>query len=173
MSFNNYYNDFSQQSYFETKYEEVSEPLVEYKVCYDGSLEEVCRTLFGVKKNGKWGWVDSSDRIVIPFEYDSGFVTCYDGVINLERYGKCGGLYRNSLRRAFDFIYDNLSHIYCDTYLGWKGDKCALIKPGDKRLTDFKYSGFSIYRSGYITEYVRFDFLGRKITGNIDLRNRN
>ena len=110
------YDDVSR---YGSRYDDVSEPLKEYKVGLDGSLIELpssC-TLLGVEKYGKWGWIDTSDRFVIPAEYDSGFVLCYNGIIVLQKDEKYGALYRNSLTKAFHFRYSWLEYFYNDTYV--------------------------------------------------------
>lgn len=112
-SFSNYWHNFEQQHYFETHYEEVSEPLKEYNVYDGGRLEETytSETLLGVKKNGKWGWVDYNDRFVIEPIYDTGFITCYNGYVFLRKNGKWGGLRRSDFSKTFSFIYDYQSEV--------------------------------------------------------------
>lgn len=169
--FTDFFNNYSIRSYFESRYEDISEPLKEYNVRYDGSLIETSssESLLGVKKNGKWGWVDSNNRFVIQPEYDSGFVVCFDGIIILQKYGKWGGLYRRNLSTAFSFKYDYLGHAYDETYIVHNsGGKCALVKPGDRMLTGYNYIGFSKYNNGSITEYVKSGFFGES-RGRIDL----
>ena len=154
-------------------FEDASEPLKEYKVGLDGSLieESTSCSLLGVKKNGKWGWIDTSETFVIPPKYDSGYAICYNGIIILsDSKHRFGGLYRDTLTLAFQFRYSMLSHAYRDTYVAFNDlDKCALIKPGDVLMTAFKYKGFSKYNRGNITEYVRSGFLGMEVHGDINL----
>ncbi|MBE6306628.1 MAG: WG repeat-containing protein [Bacteroidales bacterium] len=172
MSFKNFFENDNQYRYFKSKYEDVSEPLYEYRVNSDRSLTLLCEpTLLGVKKGGKWGWVNENNEFVIPPIYDHGFVICYDGIIVLEKNGYYGGLYRATLTTAFQFKYDYLSHMYNQTYLAQNSSGLqALVKPGDIRLTDYKYIGFKeyIYRSDIAT-YVRRGFFGNEVSGNIDL----
>lgn len=152
-------------------FDDVSEPLKEYRVGLDGSLTETATscTLLGVEKYGKWGWIDTSGRFVIPAEYDSGFTSVYNGIIVLEKDGKYGALYRNSLTKAFHFRYSWLEHFYNETYVAWNDDeRCALLKPGDIPLTHYDYKGFSKYNRGNITEYVKAGIFGDK-HGTIDI----
>ena len=170
-NFKNYYNNDSQRYYFESRYEDVSEPLKEYNVGDDGSLYETptSETLLGVKKNGKWGWVDANNMFVIQPVYDSGFVTCYNGIITLSKNGNWGGIYRRNELIAFSFRYSHLSHAYRETYVARNSsNKCALVKPGDRMLTSYSYIGFSNYNRGAITEYVKSGFFGES-RGNINL----
>lgn len=162
------YDDVARYSF---QFEDVSEPLKEYNVGYDGSLCETSSScsLLGVKKNGKWGWIDTAGRFIIPPMYDSGFVLCFNGVIILDKNGCQGGLYRSSLSQAFQFKYKRVSHAWKDTYVAWNNNgRCALVKPGDRLLTSFIYKGFSQYNRGKITEFVKGGFLGDS-SGNIDL----
>ena len=162
------YDDVSHYSF---RYDDVSEPLKEYRVGLDGSLTETATscTLLGVKKNGKWGWIDKSERFVIPALYDSGFVICYDGIIILDKDGCQGGIYRDNQSQAFKFRYQQLGHFYRDTYCAWNfNDRCALLKPGDVMVTGFDYKGFSKYNSGNITDYVKAGWFGDK-HGKIDI----
>ena len=96
-------------------YEDYGEPLAEYRVLSNGGLEETetsC-TMISVRRNGKCGWIDANNRMVIPFEYDTLFVTCYDDIVLLKKNKKEGGLYRHNLARvAFEFKYDYLFHMY-------------------------------------------------------------
>lgn len=164
---------FSDVARYKYRYDDVSEPLKEYKVGLDGSLTETSTScsLLGVEKNGKWGWINTSDVFVIPALYDSGFVGCYNGIIELQKNGKWGGIYRdNPSELAFSFRYHYLSSFYRDTYVAFNSnDMCALVKPGDVLLTEYKYKGFSKYNRGNVTEYVRSGFLGREVHGDIDL----
>ena len=132
------------KNYFESKYEDISEPLKEFTVHLDGSMTEICEPkLLGVKKNGKWGWVNASDQFVIPAIYDSGFVLCYDGVIILAKDGKYGGLYSSNYTNAFQFKYKYLSYLKGGTYIVTNdSEKQALARPGDRLLTNFDYIGF-------------------------------
>ena len=153
------------------RYEDVSEPLKEYRVNIDGSLveTETSCSLLGVKQDGKWGWIDASGHFVISPAYDHGFVLCYNGIIILDKNGCQGGLYRDNLKQAFKFQYELLSHCWRDTYVAWNAnDRCALVKPGDLMLTSFAYKGFSKYNQGKITEYKKSGFFG-DTTGYIDL----
>ena len=75
MSFENFWKKDNVVEYFKHKYEDISEPLEEYRVNHDGSLTRIRSPRYlGVKKNGKWGWIDSSENFVIPAQYDTGFV---------------------------------------------------------------------------------------------------
>ncbi len=170
-NFKDYYNNINQRSYFESHYDDVSEPLKEYNVGDDGSLYETAtsETLLGVEKNGRWGWVDANNMFVIQPIYESGFVTCYNGIIILTKDGYWGGIYRRNGTIAFSFRYTHLSYAYRDTYVARNSmNKCALIKPGDRMLTSCNYIGFSEYNQGPITEYVKSGLFG-KSRGYIDL----
>lgn len=70
-------------------YEDYSEPMAEYYVLEDGSLKQTptSNTLIGVMRNGRWGWIDSDNNTIMPFFFDSGFVTCYNGIILLQKVG--------------------------------------------------------------------------------------
>ena len=169
-NFSNFFNNYSQRSYFESRYENVSEPLKEYTVGFDNLLHETCtsESLLGVKINGKWGWVDSNNMFVIQPLYDSGFVTCYDGIIILQKNGRWGGVYRGNGSSAFSFKYEYLGHAYGSTYVAHNANRCALVKPGDRMLTGYTYKGFSRYYRGSVTEYVKPGFFSDS-TGYIDL----
>lgn len=165
--------DYYDVARYKSQFDDVSEPLKEYLVGQDGSLTETSSScsLLGVEKNGKWGWIDTSGAFVIPAIYDSGFAGCYNGIIELQKNGKWGAIYRdNPSEQAFSFKYNYLSSFYRDTYCAFNSnDMCALVKPGDVLLTEYKYKGFSKYNSGNITEYVRSGFLGLEVRGKIDL----
>lgn len=168
MSFDNFWKNENLVSYFKLNYEDFSEPLEEYRVNHDGSLTRLRTPRYlGVKKNGKWGWIDSSERFVIPAIYDHGFVLCYDGVILLERNGVYGGLYIDTLTTAFQFKYNRLSYLKNGTYMAYDhNDKIALVRPGDIMLTSYKYTGFLEDYAHRIT-YVRHGFFGES-SGIID-----
>lgn len=170
-SFKNYYKNDSQRLFFESHYEDVSEPLKEYTVGDNDSLYQTAtsETLLGVKKNGKWGWVDSNNMFVIQPEYDSGFVTCFNGIITLAKNRSWGGIYRKNGSVAFSFRYNHLSHAYGETHIARNSnDKCALIKPVDRMLTNYSYIGFLENNGKRITGYVKSGFFGVS-RGYIDL----
>ena len=154
-------------------YEDYSEPMAEYYVLEGGSLEQTptSNTLIGVKRNGRWGWIDSDNHTILPFVFDSGFVTCYNGIILLQKDGKWGGVYRNDLKIAFDFQYGYLGHIYHNTYTASKvlGGLSALVKPGDVMLTGYRYGGFFNNGNRRYTKYVRTGLFGIQLEGEIDL----
>lgn len=169
--FKNFFNNDTQRFFFESHYDDVSEPLKEFMVGNNGSMYETStsQTLLGVKINGKWGWVDSNNMFVIKPIYDSGFVTCYNGVIIMQKNGDWGGIYRENGLIAFSFRYNHLGHAYGNTYVAYNAfNKCALVQPGDNMLTGFDYRGFSVYNNGNVTEYVKSSFFGES-KGLIDL----
>ena len=168
-NFKNYFSNGSQRYYFESRYEDVSEPLKEYNVGDDGSLYETptSKTLLGVKKNGKWGWVDANNMFVIQPVYDSGFALCFDGVILLTKDGLHGGLYSSNFTTAFQFKYKQLTYLKAGTYIARNSSSMqALVRPGDIMLTSYKYVGFLEDYAHRIT-YVRNGFFG-EISGLID-----
>lgn len=170
-NFKDYFDNADLRFFFESHYEDVSEPLKEFIVENDGNMYETStsQTLLGVKKGDKWGWVDSNNMFVIQPIYDNGFVTCYNGVIIMQKHGEWGGIYRKNGLAAFSFKYKHLSHAYCNTYVARNAlNKCALVKPGDNMLTEFKFKGFSVYNNGNVTEYVKAGFFGES-KGLIDL----
>lgn len=170
MDFENFWTNDNVVSYFRQKYEDISEPLKEYRVNHDGSLTLLRAPRYlGVRKNGKWGWIDSYENFVIPAIYDHGFVLCYDGVVLLERNGVYGGLYIDTLATAFRFEYCRLSYIKDGTYMAYDhNNKIALVRPGDIMLTGYKYTGFLEDYAHRIT-YVRHSFWGES-SGIIDLQ---
>lgn len=168
MSFRDFWNNSNTVAYFQSKYEDVSEPLKEYEVHKDGSLTLVREPrLLGVKKNGKWGWINDSEMFVIPPIYDSGFVLCYDGVILLTKDGLYGGLYSSNFTTAFQFRYYRLSYLKAGTYIARDSSGMqALVRPGDNMLTSYRYVGFLEDYAHRIT-YVRKGFFG-ETSGLID-----
>ncbi|MDY2943877.1 MAG: WG repeat-containing protein [Paludibacteraceae bacterium] len=158
---------------FHFGYEDYSEPLAEYNVLADGQLipTATSNTLIGVKRNNRWGWIDSENNIILPFVFDSGFVICYDGIIILQKDGKWGGIYRNDLTTAFDFRYGYLSHMYHSTYMASQtlGGLYALLRSGDVFLTDYKYQGFLENGHKRYVYYVRTNIFGMQVRGEIDL----
>lgn len=172
-NFTGYFNNYSQRQFFESHYEDVSEPLKEYNVGNNGSMAETqsSESLLGVKINGKWGWVNSNNMFIIQPIYDAGFVTCYNGIILLQKNGKWGGIFRASGSTAFSFDYHYLDHAHGSTYVVQNSfSKCALVKPGDRFLTGFDYIGFSVYHQGSVTEFVKPGFFGfGESRGHIDL----
>ena len=153
------------------KYEDVSEELKEYIVKDNGDLE-LCGapTLLGVKKNGKWGWVNIKDEFEIPPLYDNGFVCCYNGIIcQIEKDGKYGALYRRDGSVAISFEHCYLTHIYNNTFHSMNNNNLGgLVKPGDIRLTPNIYL-FKNGPYGRYCEFVKWNFWGRKTEGRIDL----
>ncbi len=169
-TFNNFFENPAWVHEFEILYEDISEPLKEYWVNGDGSLTLLNEpTLLGVRRNGKWGWVSTKKEFVIPPEYDSGWVLCYNGIIIMQKNGYFGGLYRSTLATAFGFKYSYLSCFYNQTFLAHdKNNMQALVKPGEIFLTRFKYLGFLEFKERKdIATYERLDFWGRKKTGII------
>ena len=168
MDFTKIFKDDYVYQYYKSRYEDISEPLGEYQVHDDGSLTLIREPrLLGVKKNGKWGWIDSSERFVIPAIYDQGFVLCYDGVILLVKDGKYGGLYSINMTSAFQFRYERLGYLKAGTYIATDSSGMqALVRPGDNMLTDYKYIGFMSDYANRIT-YVRRGFFG-ETSGIID-----
>lgn len=157
---------------FSGRYEDVSEPLKEYYVDDEGRMIQTptsC-TLLGVKSktNSRWGWIDANGHYVIPAEYDSGWILCYNGIIILEKNGKYGGLYRNGLGTAFSFIHDYIGHCYRDVYCVHKGDLVALMKSEYNKVTGFNYLGITNDHVGPIFGYVKQGLFGQK-TGRINV----
>ena len=172
-SFNDFFQNSNLVAFFKLLYEDVGEPLKNYVLQEDGftSIATGEATLLSVKMDGKWGWVDIHNKFVIPPVYDTGWVMCYDGLMIMEKDGKWGGIYLYDQSVAFDFKYHfPPSRVYKDTYLSYNNrNKCALIKPGDIMLTDYKYIGLLNPVTGRYITYVRNNWLGQEIRGQIDL----
>lgn len=151
---------------FSGEYDGVSEPLKEYTVDDEGRLFQTATscTLLGVKSKstGRWGWIDTNGTYIIPAEYDSGWILCYNGVIILEKNGKYGGLYRNNQRTAFNFAYDYVGHCYRDVYCVHKNNRVALMRPGEERVTGFDYAGITNDHVGAVFGYAKEGYSGLK-----------
>lgn len=157
---------------FSGQFEDVSEPLKEYYVDDDGCFTQTptsC-TLLGVKSKftGRWGWIDTNGVFVIPAEYDSGWIDCYNGIMIMEKNGKYGGLYRNSQKLAFSFTYDYVGQCYRDVFCVHKNNRVALMRPGENKITGFDYLGITNDHIGPIFGYVKDGFFGQK-SGKINV----
>lgn len=156
-------------------YDDWSEGLKEYTDEEDGSLTLNGEpTLLGVKKNGKWGWVNVNNEFEIQPEYDNVYPCCYNGYIALTKNGLWGALNRKDGSIAINFEYAYLSVIYKNTFLyitdrnGWWG---GLIKPGNIRLTPAVYK-FKEGPYGRYCDYIKkvtFLFSTTTVSGRIDL----
>lgn len=132
--------------------------------------------LFGVMKNGKWGWIDKHNNLVIPAIYDLCYPICYNGIIDLVKDGKHGAIFKSDGSIAFDFIYGWLSQVYKDTYLlfrvsDWEARKSygALAKPKNRFLTSFDYAIYNEPCWSRTRKYAKRGLLGRVSEGTIDL----
>lgn len=54
-------------------------------------MQKEDKKIFTMRKGDKWGCIDMSGNIVIPFEYENALGNCYDMVI-IKKDGKCGVL---------------------------------------------------------------------------------
>lgn len=173
-SFQNFFDNKEAVKYFKSKYDDISEPLMEYEIEYDGSLRLIREPrLLGVEKNGKWGWIDVNEHFVIPALYDYGFVLCYSGVVLLEKDGKYGALYTSDFSTvAFSFKYDHITAEKYNTFILTNSlGNCALARPGDDLLTGFNYLGFLKRQiQPHLLTYAKVGLLGIKYMGEIDLR---
>lgn len=171
VNFANFFQNDEMKYFYESRYEDVSEPLKEWFIdgngtCYEGPNSN---SLLGVRVDGKWGWIDINCNFIIPHVYDNGWALCHNGIVILDRNGYQGGLYRDNQMIAFSFKYKSLGQFYRDTFCAWNSNnRCALVKPGDIMLTDFIYLGFSKNNDHNITEFVRIGLFGQK-RGKIDL----
>lgn len=132
-------------------------------------------SLFGVQINGKWGWIDKHNNLVIPAIYDQTYPFCNNGIIVLEKDGKCGAIYKKDGSIAFDFIYGCIGQVYKDTYLlhkmsDWKSGVPygALAKPKNRILTSFDYAIYNEPCWSRTRKYAKRDFFGTS-EGTIDL----
>lgn len=78
-----------------------------YEAFSDGfSKDGLC----AVQKDGKWGYIDRDNNVVIPFEHDGAY-GADAGLASVTKDGKCGLVdYRN--RIVIDYEYDNISSPY-------------------------------------------------------------
>lgn len=174
-SFQDFFANKDAVEYFRLKYEDVSEPLMEYEVSLNGSLTlKRAPWLLGVQKNGRWGWIDTDERFVIPPIYDYGYALCYDSVVILEKGGKYGALYTSDFtKEAFSFRYAYISRENYDTFIVHNSlGLCALAKTGDCLITGYYYLGFLKKQvAPHLLTYARYGLFGVKLMGEIDLRN--
>ena len=157
----------------------IGEALKEYIVVPDldnpgstlgGILKEVASpSLYSFRKNGKYGWINSNNEVVIPPEYDSDQSSVYHGVLILSKNRRYGGYYRKNLKQAFSFKYRFLQHLYNETHLACDDDGWYyLVKPGDKTITRHKYIGFLKDNGIRYGQFRRRNFWGKAISGYID-----
>lgn len=156
---------------FNQAYDNVSEPLHCYKEDSFGRMTDECPPyLLGVKKNGKWGYVDIHHRFVVEPQFDDGFALCTNGILVSKKNGNYGGIYLKTGKIAFSFVYQWLGYAYNNTYVARKGEiMCALLKPGDVKLTEFKYLGITNEIRNGTAGYLRKNFWGKHVEGRIDL----
>lgn len=171
--FRNWWKDEFLRVEFMSAFDDVSEPLHCYSVALDdaGTLTDIRPPyLLGVKKNGKWGYVDIHHNFVIEPQFDNGFGICYNGILVNQKNGNYGGIYIETGKIAFSFVYQWLGFTYNDTYVARKGEiMCALLKPGDVKLTDFNYLGITNEIHNGTAGYLRKNWLGNYVKGRIDL----
>lgn len=156
-------------------YDDFSEPLAEinYHAGRNGEDAQTHNTLLGVKKNGKWGWIDAEGNVKIPFEYDYGWALCTNGIILLDKDGRRGGLFRKDFSQAFAFKYEGvagLGHVYEDTFISMMpgDDLWGLVKPGDIRITESNKYDFLINNGERFTGFRKRTLFGWT-EGRIDL----
>ena len=108
------------------------------------------------KKNGKNGYIDIHQNILIPFDYDDLGVFSDNGIVPAKKQGKSGGLDRKG-NIVIPFMYDELGYFY-------KSNLAVVKKDG-------KY-GF-IDGTGKIVIPIKFENANQTMSDNVVIASQN
>lgn len=101
-----------------------------------------------VKKNGNWGIIDKSNRVVIPFEYEEIDVLS-DDHIDVKKNGNWGVVDTNN-QIVIPFEYENIHAFSEGLAAAKKNGKWGFIDIVNKTIIPFEYDGvYSSFNNGY------------------------
>ena len=110
-----------------------------------------------IKKGGKWGFVNSEDKEVVPFKYkrDDNIYNGFSYYIKLERASliklqldKLWGFFNKAGENVIPFIYEDATDMYEDYATVKKNGKWGLIDSQGEVVVDFIYDDAQPYYSG-------------------------
>jgi len=108
------------------------------------------------KKNGKWGFININEDIIIPFDYDDIGIFSDNGIAPAKKEGKSGGLNRSG-KDIIPFIFEELDYFY-------KSNLAVVKKNG-------KY-GF-INGNGKIIIPLQYDNANQTMSDNVVIASQN
>ena len=98
------------------------------------SKGNVTRYFFRVKKNRKWGIVDSKNQVLVAIEHDR-IMYGSNNSRHLEKAGKNGVFFLNPEKKSIPVIYDFLAEQYYQTgFVGYIGDSRDFYDTNGKKL---------------------------------------
>lgn len=170
--FEDYYTDNTIISYYKNKFDEIGEPLKVFRWNRINEKYDVSKPYLSVKKNGKWGWINPQCEFIIPAEYDSCFVTCYEGIVELTKNGFEGALNIDTGQIVIPFKYRSITSLFEDIYAvsDHQTGLYAIVKAGPIYMKGHVYSSFRKTSTPYVFEYVKYSYTGKRIEGRIDVR---
>ncbi len=118
--------------------------------------------LIAIKHNGKWGFIDSSLKTIIPFKYEIAKGFC-NGLARVKFDGKWGFVnMQDSVIVPFEF--DELYNFTGDYFWGKKNRKWALFNSDLKQITDYDFSRVSYFEEGlaYVRKNSKWGYVDHK-----------
>ena len=104
--------------------------------------------LAAIKRNGKWGFIDKTGKLVIPCVYDA-VDEFHDGLARVNKDGKLGFIDKTG-KEVIPFEYDYV----CDFHEGLAGarknGKYGFIDKTGKEVIPFEYNSVSAFHDGFV-----------------------
>lgn len=100
----------------------------------------------GVKKNGKWGYIDKTGTVVIPCQYE-GYNWFMDGLAAVCKDDKWGYINKAG-ETVIPFSYDDAYGAGCGLAAVVKDDKCGLVDYNNNVVVPFEYDDLSSVEDG-------------------------
>ncbi len=143
-----------------------------FKHWYDElHIPSMARKLYIVKKDGKMGVVNESEKVVVPIEYMEISSQPYRDGSHLARNskGKYGCMTLDG-KETLPFEYDNITlQNYTNTAITMKNDKCGIVQVNDGvpfEIATCDYDGITKSQKGFIIEkggkYGLMDLYGKE-----------
>jgi hypothetical protein len=123
-----------------------------------------------VKKNGKWGILDSLMNVVLPCQYENPPNVFGDRVIVFEADGKVGMKTRTNeevLPSIYDYIYCYGDYFFCEL-----NDSAAFFSRSGEQVTSFKYGNFLLpqFADGYfVVSYYKSLFKKEVLNSKLEV----
>jgi len=103
--------------------------------------------LFCVSKNGKYGFVDISNNIVVPMEYDSANPFGDDGLAYVEK-NKKNGYVDKSGNEVIPVEYDGIGEFNDGLAYVYKDDKYGYVNKSNDLVIPMKYDNANAFHNG-------------------------
>jgi hypothetical protein len=124
---------------------EIVSPKYDHVWC--GEYEGVPKSIFPVQMNGKWGFISSPDKLLVPFIYEE--ATAFENDLAIVKRNGKYGIVNQNFEEIIPTMYDELLFPSEGFVSVQKDGKYGVVNLNNELVVDFIYDRISRFHEGY------------------------